>query len=217
MLFLAITNFSPIVYTISSLCFPFCQILELSVKPRRHKSWSYFDYIKGIYLSIFFTECLSFFICKRDKNCTYLSVDFSHTTSFSYITGVYNGSSQLGQFCSTRDISLCLETFLIFTTGGSCYWHLVDRGQECGETSHNKESSGQNVNGAQVENLWRWNPMKTRVVLTIIAIVSLAPSTVSGTLWVCSKCEMNISARQRSAAAWFHISGGQLQMALKKQ
>ena len=52
-----------------------------------------------------------------------------------------------------------LNTFLIATTGGGCYWHWVNRGQNVAvntslrTTTHSKESSGPHDLSAKVENL----------------------------------------------------------------
>lgn len=36
-----------------------------------------------------------------------------------------------GQFCPSEDIWLCLEIFLVVTSGGDYYWNLEGRGQRC--------------------------------------------------------------------------------------
>lgn len=54
-------------------------------------------------------------------------------------------------------------------------------------------------------------------MLIIITIAPLAPSIAPGTLWVCSKCEMSISAKQNLQAAWIQFSAWGLQMEMKKK
>lgn len=60
-------------------------------------------------------------------------------------------------------------------------------------------------------------PYEIGVMLIIISVVSLALSIVSGTLWVCSKCEVNVSARQRSAGCLTSNLGRAIANGLKKQ